>query len=274
MSTNIQTPLFDLGPMQVFFDGVDVGATKDGVSVSGDVKGTGLVSDQSGTEPLDYVITGQAYKVKFTLCETQKKDNWKIAFPHSKLLTSGPNKAVYQDLMVGKKLSAVAKLLRLHPNLALDADKAGDHLFYKAVCMSAVEIKYDAGTQIGLAVELMILPDTSVNPARYWLHGDPAIGVVAATLVQASYTGTGNGVLSAITAGALAVTETLTATAVTAAVNGGTFHVAGSVSGSLGLAFVGTPFITPKGNFTINDGATDFIVGDVFTLTSVGANYA
>lgn len=272
MSANVQSAFFDLGPMQVFFDGVDLGGTKGGVSISAELKMADLMADQFGG-PIDAVVSSQSYKVKFALVETRLKDNWKIAFPHAKLLTSGANKAIYQDLAVGKKMSTQAKLLRLHPNLDADGVKTFDHLFYKAVSMSATEIKYGPEEQVALEIEMMIQPDMSVSPARYWFHGDPAIGIVLASLTQTSYTGTGNGALSAISAGTLAITETITATCVTAALNGGVFHVSGSVSGSLGLATVATPFISAKGNFTIGDGAIDFIVGDVFVLASVGANY-
>jgi len=58
--------------------------------------------------------------------------------------------------------------------------------------------------------------------------------------------------------------------------NGGKFEVVGSLSGPLGLATVGTPFVAfgSQISFTINDGTTDFVVGDVFTVATTAANYA
>jgi flagellar hook protein FlgE len=55
-----------------------------------------------------------------------------------------------------------------------------------------------------------------------------------------AYTGTGNGTITNVAAGAGAVAETITITAVDAT----HFSVSGSVSGALGTATVGTPFVS------------------------------
>jgi hypothetical protein len=91
------------------------------------------------------------------------------------------------------------------------------------------------------------------------------------------FTGTGNGTL--VKAGdfpflagtgctPLTVTETWTITCITAAANGGTFSVVGSVSGAQANAVVGTPYDNGKLAFTINDGTTDFTVGAQFTIAT------
>lgn len=77
---------------------------------------------------------------------------------------------------------------------------------------------------------------------------------------------TGTGVLSAVEALPPAVTETWTLTCTAAATDGGTFSVVGSVTGSIGSAAVGTAFTHSKITFLINDGATDYQVGDTFTI--------
>lgn len=99
------------------------------------------------------------------------------------------------------------------------------------------------------------------------------IGASGAT----GFTGTGNGTL--VKAGdfpflagtgctPLTVTETWTITCITAAANGGTFSVVGSVSGAQANAVVGTPYDNGKIAFTINDGTTDFTVGAAFTIAT------
>ncbi len=77
---------------------------------------------------------------------------------------------------------------------------------------------------------------------------------------------TGNGTLSGFLAKPAAVTETWTLTCTAAAANSGTFSVVGSVSGAQASATVGVAYSNTFIQFTILDGSTDFIVGDVFTV--------
>lgn len=76
----------------------------------------------------------------------------------------------------------------------------------------------------------------------------------------------GTGALNNFEASPLSVTETWTLTCTAAAANGGTFSVTGSVSGAQASATVGTPYSNTFVSFTISDGATDFQVGDSFTV--------
>jgi len=76
----------------------------------------------------------------------------------------------------------------------------------------------------------------------------------------------GTGALNNFEASPLSVTETWTLTCTAAAVDGGTFSVTGSVSGAQASATVGTPYSNTFVSFTISDGATDFQVGDSFTV--------
>ena len=80
------------------------------------------------------------------------------------------------------------------------------------------------------------------------------------------YAGTGNGTITGVQPLGAAVTETWTIACTTAATNGGTFSVTGSVSGAKANATVGTPYDNGLIQFTLNDGATDFIVTDAFTV--------
>lgn len=82
------------------------------------------------------------------------------------------------------------------------------------------------------------------------------------------YTGTGDGTMTAVDALILAVTETWTVTCTAEIVDGGTFSVVGSVSGAKADATVGVAYDNTFVSFLISDGATDFLVGDVFTFTA------
>jgi flagellar hook protein FlgE len=93
-------------------------------------------------------------------------------------------------------------------------------------------------------------------------------GVLAATTPATAgapaYAGTGNGVMSGVTAGAASVAETITMTAVDAT----HFTVTGSISGVLGTATVGTPFTSGQVGFSIAAGSTPFVAGDAFTVAT------
>lgn len=265
----------ELTPMRVTYNGVDLGGTLEGVSVMIETDKSEIKADQFGTSPLDKRLTGLKVTVKTTLSEVQYKANVKVLFPHQSLITSGPNQAMYFTNPVGGSDIAVAQELKLHPLSKLDADLSGDFKFYKACADEKIEAKFTADKQVGYAVTWTIYPDTSVVPARYLFMGDPSIGLVAATAGTPSFSGTGNGTMTGVSVfSGTTVTETITATCVTAVANGGVFHVSGSLSGSLGLATVGVAFVSDKIAFTINDGATDFIVGDAFTVATTAANYA
>jgi hypothetical protein len=79
-----------------------------------------------------------------------------------------------------------------------------------------------------------------------------------------TYAGTGDGTLTGYKGGTASVAETFEITA-TSATN---FTVVGSVSGSQAAATVGTAYTGTLIQFTINDGGTDFVSGDVFVLNT------
>lgn len=99
----------------------------------------------------------------------------------------------------------------------------------------------------------------------------PAVTVTVQYTIAKVYAGTGNGTMTGPTISATALKEVWTVRNKTAAANGGTFSVVGSVSGAKADAVVGVAYDNGAIAFTINDGATDFIVGDTFTLTVTGA---
>ncbi len=78
---------------------------------------------------------------------------------------------------------------------------------------------------------------------------------------------TGDGTVSGESAGTNTVEETFTLTCTDDSGSGDeTFSVVGSVSGTLADATVGVQYVTPEIEFTINDGATDFVIGDTFSI--------
>jgi hypothetical protein len=100
-----------------------------------------------------------------------------------------------------------------------------------------------AGTTPTLALKLQHAPDVNV------------IGTIA-------YTGTGNGRITDVVGGPGAVAEDITITFS----NATAAAVAGSVSGSLGTATVGTRFNSARISFTLTAGSTAFVNTDEFTV--------
>ena len=93
--------------------------------------------------------------------------------------------------------------------------------------------------------------------------GKVAVGSATGAAVSGN---TGNGTIGTVSAGSSAKAGVYTATCIEPAANGGTFTVEDPDGVNVGTAVVGTPFAGPV-NFTIADGATDFVAGDRFTVT-------
>jgi flagellar hook protein FlgE len=74
----------------------------------------------------------------------------------------------------------------------------------------------------------------------------------------------GNGTVTGLAATTATVAQTVTMTATSAT----TFAVVGSVSGAMGTATVGTPFVSGPLDFTINAGSAAFATGDVVTVAT------
>lgn len=92
--------------------------------------------------------------------------------------------------------------------------------------------------------------------------------VAAGVVVTQAFAGTGNGVLTVASPAVSSKVKdgAYTATLVTAAANGGTFRVDDPNGKTIGNATVGQAF-DKEIKFTIADGATDFALGDLFTIT-------
>jgi len=275
-NANIQTTNMQLGPCRVNFKGVDLGGTTGNVTVRVTFEKANIVADQSGTTVRDRRVSGMTIQVETELVETANKSIWKTVFPHAALVGTAPNQQLTFYSNIGDSDLLNAGELILHPLYKADADKSADHKFFKACADATSEYVMSPTDQSKLKIIWNILPDDSVVPNLFYLHGDPSIGLVDATASTPTFVGTGNGTMTGVAVyNGFTKTETIYATCVTKVTNGGVFHVRGSVSGSLGLATVGTAF-TAEGNqisFTINDGTIDFELGDEFQVATTAANY-
>jgi hypothetical protein len=103
-----------------------------------------------------------------------------------------------------------------------------------------------------------------------FIVGDQFQVTVAANVdsvaAKQAFFGTGNGTMTGFFAYEGGQSEVWTVKLIAAAADGGTFSVTGSRSGPQGNATVGTPYDNGLIKFTINDGATDFVLDDIFTM--------
>lgn len=283
-TANVTPTNISLSPMQVNYNGVDLGGTAGGVDISIKYDMADIHVDQFGKSVIDKVVSGVEFHVKTTLAEIKNKDNWKVAFPSAYEVTSS-TKGVYFTMAVGDHLLSHAEQLVLHPLEAAASDHTTDYTFYKAVATEVSEVKYGPDKQVGLSVQFVILPDTSVSPAQYMYFGDTTVGRTAASAGAPALTGTGNGTIDtvAVTNG-VTKTETITVKCVGAS-SGNDFYVSGSLSGALGECHVAATsassvnFTVQTGSlavisFTLHQGTVQFAVNDSFTIATTASNYS
>jgi hypothetical protein len=191
---------------------------------------------------------------------------------------------MYFDINIGDKLSNHAAPLVVHPLSQQPGDTSLDFNCYKAVAMSASDFKFSPDKQAGLAVEFMLLPDTSVIPPRFLLFGNPTVGLVGASAAApvAGGSNVGNGTITSVSVNNTNTkTETISVLVVGKGNPGANaIYVSGSVSGPLGEVSLGAAsgslvsFVANPITMQINQAGTQFAVGDVFTIATSGANYA
>lgn len=274
-NANLDANKLDLGPVQVKYDGVDLGGTLGNAVVNFKYDKAELHMDQVGTTVVDRRISGMMATVTTELAQVLDKDKWKVAFPNANEVTTG-TKLIQMANKVGSSDYALAKLLTLHPLNRDPSDATSDYNFPKALASEESEPVYGPTEQVRLKIVWNIYPDFGVTGYPLFTFGDTTQGLISASAAAPVAGGgnTGNGTVTGVTvSNGYTKTETITLTCVTAVANGGVFHVSGSISGSLGLATVGSAFNSPVINLTINDGATDFVVGDSFTIATTAANY-
>jgi len=115
-----------------------------------------------------------------------------------------------------------------------------------------------------LDVPVLVKPVTLLTGQGVIKRGT-VLGKITKAIGAPVKTGTGNGTCTDVSLGATAKIGTYTMTCTAAVGNGGTFSVVDPDNMQLTNATVGTAYAGPI-NFKINDGTTDFIVGDKFTI--------
>lgn len=271
-----------LSPARLNFNGVDLGGTMGNVLVGVKLDLADITVDQYGKTVIDKKVSGHHYHVKTELAEAKNVDHWKVAFPSAKEIVNGGVKSMLFDMAIGDSLLSHAHPLIVHPLERADADKNGDFNIDLAVCLQAVEVKYDPSKQTGLAVEFGVLPNTGVSPARFFVYGDPTNGVVHASAAAAVAGGgnVGNGTIGTeVVFDAYTKTEVVTVLCVGAS-TGNDFYVSGSVSGAIGEFHVAAAngsmhtFVSNQISFIFTQGTVQSAFNDSYTIATTASNFA
>lgn len=168
-----------LGVQNIKYGTKDLGHTSGGCQFSYEPEYTDITVDLYGSTAVDKVLTGEVVKVTVPLTEITL-DNLKTAIPTGKIVTDGtdPNKKKLTfGSIAGKKLSATAQPLVLHPSWLASSDKSFDIKLHKAVIASEVALDYKKDEQTVYEVEFYALIDESQEDGSFLaVIGDEAIG--------------------------------------------------------------------------------------------------
>lgn len=171
----ITTSNLDIGPCQILFNAIDLGASLKNVSIKFKYEKVPLKSDQTGTSILDMAISGMDVTVETEIAETRDKSKFSAIFPTATLGGTSPHQFIdFQDQVALRQL-ALAQTLLLHP--LVDASSAHDNewYFYKALPLEDSTYVFGPAEQANLKATWRILLDLSVTPGRMFRAGDHSL---------------------------------------------------------------------------------------------------
>lgn len=178
----VDSTKMELSPMRVSFKGpaavsaVDLGGTLGNVVIDMKYEKADIKADQLGTTVLDRRVKGLIVTVTTEIAEVQNFDLWKVVFPHADKGTD-MTKGDFVEFrsQVGDGDLSNAGVLTLHPLSTPDSDVTKDFTFFLACGDAQSAITYGPDQQAKLKIVWNILPDTSVVPAAFFIHGDPTL---------------------------------------------------------------------------------------------------
>lgn len=159
-ATNIK-----IGACSVKLDGVDIGHTKGGVSVSYEPDKVKITADKYGESALDYALKGEVWKVVVKLAESAVANIAKSIPAGTLAGASNGRLTIGRD--AGFRFSTVAQELVLHPLVNASDDLSDDVVFHKAVAVESVEIPYNNDDERVIEVTFEALVDTTKSSGNY-----------------------------------------------------------------------------------------------------------
>lgn len=166
-----------IGVQKLTFGTDALGHTDGGCEFTYEPEYTDVMVDAFGSTVVDKVLTGEAVKVKVPLAEVTL-DKLKNAIPTGTLVTDAvtpTKKKLTIGSSAGKRLSASAQKLTLHPSWLADSDKTYDITLHKAVIVSEVTLPYKVDEKTVYEVEFLALIDDTKSEGDYLATiGDPS----------------------------------------------------------------------------------------------------
>ena len=266
----------------VILDGVNLGLVS-GVKIKVSELTTEAKTDQAGKSIVNHFYVGNQIDMELMFDEYTAV-RLKQAYPQAKLITSGGAARLEFGKQIGDNYYSLAKTMEVYASNDDEAYAGRRWTFHKAAPVGDAEIGYGPEKQIQVKAKYFMYPDFTQTQGYYGYFGQLSAGTLVPASAAAAVPGggnTGNGTVGSIFVNdTFSKTETWTLSCISAIANSGLFSVVGSVTGARGVATVGSAYvsntITPANSeigFTISDGATDFIVGDSFTIAVTAANY-
>lgn len=159
-----------LGPCSVKFNGVDVGHTKGGVTVSYEPEYHDITVDKYGNTVAEKVLIGESLKVTVPLAESTIA-NMLVAIPGAENVGSGERATIGKD--AGERMSASANELVLHPLANSEADLSEDVVLHKAISAEGFEYKFATdGERMAEIVFHALLDESKSDGNRLGFIGD------------------------------------------------------------------------------------------------------
>jgi hypothetical protein len=166
-----------IGVQNLTYGGEDLGHTNGGCEFAYEPEYTDILVDLYGNTVVDKALTGEVVRVTVPLAEVTL-DKLKNAIPTGTIVedaTSGKKKLTIGST-AGKRLSASAKELVLHPSWLPAGDKSFDIKLHKAVITSEVALPYRKDEQTVYEVEFTALIDeTKEDGGLLAVIGDDSI---------------------------------------------------------------------------------------------------
>lgn len=173
------------GPTYVYVDegagDIDIGFTKDGVEITGEIAFFDLMADQIGETIANSILNGvRNVEVKFNFAE-YTLSNLARAWPNAVDLqddTTSTKKAVDFRALAGSDLLTRSRKWTLKPASLADGlaitDKNQWVTIWKGAPAGPLSLTYQSGTQRIIPATLRIFPDSTKKNSLFWA-GDPTV---------------------------------------------------------------------------------------------------
>lgn len=166
-----------LGVQNLTYGEEALGHTNGGCEFGYEPEYTDIIVDLYGNTPVDKALTGEVVRVTVPLAEVTL-DKLKMAIPTGTVVedADGGKRKLTFGSIAGKKLSATAKKLVLHPSWLPETDKSFDITLHKAVITSEISLNYTKDEQTVYEVEFTALIDeTQAEGGLLAVIGDDSV---------------------------------------------------------------------------------------------------